>query len=90
MVVVLVLVGGPPHGVLGVFVHDDVLVFGGTAGVDAGHHVDGVQLGDLADFVAGEAGLGLLLEQLLIGRIVDNLGGTGNAVLFDAISFHNY
>ena len=90
VVVVLVLVGSPPHGVLGVLIHDDVLVFGGAAGVDTGHDVDGIQLGELAHLVASQAGLGFLLEQQFVGRIVDDFGSTGNTVLFDAIGFHNY
>ena len=88
MVVVLVLVGGPPHGVLGVVVHDDELVFGGAAGVDAGHNVDGAQLADLALFVALQTGLGLLLEEHLVGRIVYDLGGAGDAILAQIQMFH--
>ena len=81
VVVVLELVGGPPHGVLGVGVHDDVLIFGGAAGVHAGHDVDGAQLADLALLVAFQSGIHLGGEQLLIGGVVDNLGGSGNTVL---------
>ena len=81
MVVVLELVGGPPHGILGVGVHDDVLVFGGAAGVHAGHDVDGAQLGQLALLIAGQSGIHLSVEQSLVGGIVDDLGGTGDAVM---------
>ena len=90
VVVVLVRVGGPPHGVLGVLVHDDVLVFGGTAGIDAGHDVNGIQLGLLTDLVAFQAGLGLLIVEQLVGRIMDNLGSTGNAILFNSVCFHDW
>ena len=45
---------------------DDVLVFGGAASVDTGHDVDGIQLGELAHLVAGQAGLGFLLEQQFV------------------------
>ena len=81
MVVVLVRVGGPPHGVLGVVVNDDILVFGGAAGVDAGHNVDGAQFADLADLIAFQTGLRLFGEEHLVGRIVDDLGGAGDAIL---------
>ena len=89
VVVVLVLVGSPPNGVLGVLVHDDVLVLRRTAGVDAGHNVDSIQFGLLAHFVTGEAGLGLFLVEHLVGRIVDDFRGAGNAVLFNSVSFHD-
>ena len=81
MVVVLVLVGSPPHGVLGVLVHNDELVLGRTAGVDAGHNVHSTQLADLALFVAFQTGLGLFLEQLLVGGVVHDLSRAGNAIL---------
>lgn len=81
VVVVLVLRAGPPHGVLGGLVHDDELILGGAAGVDASHDVDCAQLADLALFVAFQAGLGLLSKQLLVGGVVNDVGGAGNAVL---------
>ena len=81
VVVVLVRIGGPPHGVLGVVVDDDILVFGGAAGVDAGHDVDGAQLADLADLIAFQTRLRLFGEEHLVGRIVDDLGGAGDAIL---------
>ena len=81
VVVVLVLVGSPPHGVLGVLVHNDELVLGRTAGVDAGHNVHSTQLADLALFVAFQTGLGLFLEQLLVGGVVHDLSRAGNAIL---------
>ncbi len=80
MVVVLVALGGPPDGVLGVLVHDDELILGGAAGVHAGHDVDGVQLGQLALLVAGQGGVHLVVEQQLVGGIVDDLLGAGDAV----------
>ena len=89
MVVILVGIGRPPHGVLGVGVHDDVLIFGGATGVDAGHDVHGAQLGDLALFIAGQLGLGFLLEQLFIGRIVNDFGRSGNAILSQIEFRHN-
>ena len=88
LVVVLVLGGGPPHGVLGGLVHNDELVLGGTAGVDAGHHVDGAQFADLALLVAFQAGLGFLGEQLFIRRVVHDLGGAGDTVFGKVNVFH--
>ena len=81
VVVVLVLVRSPPNGVLGVFVHDDVLILGGTASVNTSHNVDSTQLADLTLFVAYQFGLGLFLEQQLVGRIVHDLSRAGDAIL---------
>ena len=81
MVVVLVLVRSPPNGVLGVFVHDDVLILGGTTSVNTSHNVDSTQLADLTLFVAYQFGLGLFLEQQLVGRIVHDLSRAGDAIL---------
>ena len=53
----------------------------GTAGVNAGHDVDGAQFAQLALVVAGEVRVHLVLEQLFIGRIVDDFSGSGNAIL---------
>ena len=81
VVVVLVLIAGPPHGVLGVLVHHDELVLGRTAGVDAGHHVHSTQLADLTLLVAFQLGIGLLCEQLLVGGVVHDFSRAGNAIL---------
>ena len=81
MVVVLVLVGGPPHGILGGIVHDDELVFRGAAGVNASHDVDRAQLADLSLFIALQTRLGLLLEEHFVGRIVDDLSRPGDPIL---------
>ena len=80
LVVVFELVGGPPHGIPGGVVHHNELVLGGAAGVDAGHDVDGPQVGDLSPVIALQAGLGLLLKQELIGGIADNFRGTSNTI----------
>ena len=90
VVVVLVLVAGPPNGVLGVLVHDDVLVLGRTAGVNAGHDIDSAQLGDLALLIAGQLGFGLLLEQHLIRGVMHDLGRAGNAILSQIQICHVY
>ena len=86
VVVVLIRLGSPPHGVLGVVVNDDILVLRGAAGVDAGHDVHSAKLADLTDFVAFQAGFGLLRKQRLIRGVADDLGGTGNAI-FAQIQF---
>ena len=88
MVVVLIRFGGPPHGVLGVVIDNNILIFGGAAGVDAGHDVDGAQLADLAFFVANQTRLGFLFEKHLIRGIAHDLGGTRNAI-FAQIQFRH-
>ena len=90
VVVVLVLVAGPPDGVLGVLVNNDVLVLGGTAGVNAGHNVDSAQLGDLALLIAGQLGFGLFLEQHLVRGVMHDLGRAGNAILSQIQICHVY
>ena len=82
LVIVSELLGGPPNGVLGGLIHNDELVFGGTAGVDTGHNVDGAQLSQLTLVIAFQGGIHLSLEQLLVRRVVDDLGSTGDAILF--------
>ena len=54
VVVVLILGCRPPNGILGILVHHDVFVFGRAAGVDTGHHVDGIQFGQLAFVIASQ------------------------------------
>ena len=81
MVVVLVSVRRPPHGVLGGVIHDDELIFRGTAGVDAGHYVHGAQLADLTLFVALKAGFGLFLKEHFVRRIVDDFGRPSDTIL---------
>ena len=89
LVVVLALVRGPPHGVLGDVVHDDELVLGGAAGVDAGHNVDGAQLADLALFKAFQTGLGLFGEQSLKRGVMKDLGSTDDTVFLKIDSSHD-
>ena len=81
MVIILVLIGCPPNGVLGILIHDDVFVLGGTTGKFSGHDIDGTKLADLALLIPGKTRLCLLLEQLFIGRIIDNFRSAGNSVL---------
>ena len=82
MVVVLIAVGGPPHGVLGIAVHDDILVLRRAAGIDAGHHIHGIKLGDLANLIASQLLLGFLSKEFFIGGVVNDLVYAGNTVLF--------
>ena len=89
MVVVLVFVAGPPHGVLGVLVHDDELILGGAAGVDTGHNVDGTQLADLTLLVAFQTGLGLLFKQLLIRGVIHDLSRAGDTILAQIYLCHD-
>ena len=81
VVVIGILGSGPPYGVLGVLVHDDEFVFGGTAGVDAGHDVDCAQLGLDALVKAFEVFTHLFLIQELKGRVADDLCCAGDAIL---------
>ncbi len=82
-VVVFVFGGCPPHGVLGVFVENDELVFGRAAGVDACHHVHCAELGGYAFLEAFEAGSGFVLEEFVVGGVVDYLSGALDAVGFE-------
>ena len=90
LVVVLVLLGGPPDGVLRRIVHHEELVLGRTAGVDAGHHVHGIHLGQLALLESLQTGLGLLAEQFVVRRVVDHFGRTRDTVLFQINLSHSF
>ena len=79
-VVVFVFVGGPPYGVLAHFVHHKEFVFGRTSGVNARHHVDGVEFGKTAFVVACKAGFCFLGKQRFVRRIVKHLANAGDAV----------
>ena len=81
LVVVLVLVGGPPDRILGGLVHDEELVLGRTARVDARHDVHGTHVGQLTLLVAAQALLGLLTKEFVVGGIVHDLGHTRDPVL---------
>ena len=81
LVVVLVALGSPPHGVLGVLVHDDEFILGGAAGIDAGHNIDGSQFADAALLVAFQAGLGLFCEEFVIRGVVHDLGRAADTIL---------
>ena len=74
MVVILVLLTGPPYGVLGVLIHYNVLVLRRTSGIDTGHDVDSTKFGYLTFFVALKARLGLFVEKNFVRRVVEYLG----------------
>ena len=81
MVIVLVLLAGPPDLVLALGVLHDVLVLRRTTGIDTSHHVHGVQLGVLTLVETGQACLGLFLKKILIRRIVGNHGTASDTIL---------
>ena len=89
LVVVLILVGSPPDGILGGLVHYEELVLGRTAGIDTRHHVHGAHVGQLTLLVAAKALLRLLTEQLVVGGIVHDFRHTGNPVLLQIHFVHN-
>ena len=62
VVVVLVFIGGPPYGILGIFIHYDELIFRRAAGVDTCHYIDSAELADSALFIAFQAGLCFFFE----------------------------
>ena len=76
VVVVVILLRVPPYGVVRSLIVNDELVLRRTTGVDTGEHVDSTQLCLVAYLVALETFLGLLVEQHLIRRIVQNLSST--------------
>jgi len=89
LVIVLVLVGGPPDRILGGLVHHEELVLGRTAGIDARHHVHGAHIGQLTLLEAAQAFLGLLTEQLVVRGIVHDLGHARDPVLFQIHLVHS-
>ena len=62
MVIIRVFGRRPPHRIFGIFIHDDVLVLWGTPGINAGHNVHGIQLGQLAFFIPFQTGLHFFFE----------------------------
>ena len=79
VVVIGILRSVPPNSIFGVGIHYDVFVFGRASGIDACHYVDCIELGELAFVVAGEGGVHLHLEQLLIRGVVMDFLHAGNA-----------
>ena len=62
MVVVLIFIGCPPNSILGVFIHNDKLVFRGTSCINTGHNVYRTKLCFLALFIACQFRSGLFFE----------------------------
>ena len=81
VVVVLVFLRSPPYCVVRILVVNDELVLRRTAGVDTSHHVYGAELSLLTYLEPLETFLGLLVEQHLIRRIVQNLSSTCDSIL---------
>ena len=94
VVVVRILGRSPPDFAggtdLGGLVIDDVLVFRGTAGVDAGHHVDGAELGHLSLVETFETGFGFLIVKDFVRGVVQNLLHALDAILGQIDFCHNY
>ena len=63
MVIVLVLIRGPPYSVLRVLVHNDVLILRRTASIDTSLYINSTQLSLFAYLVALETSLSLFLKQ---------------------------
>ena len=81
MVVVLIFIRGPPYGILGIFIHNDILIFRRTSCVDTSHYVYCAKLSNLTPLVTFQFGLGLLFVQEIIRRIVHDFRRSGNAIL---------
>ena len=82
VIIVLVLVGGPPHGITRGLIIDDEFILRRTARVDARHNIDRiVHLRHLAALISLEVGAQFLTEQLVIVRIVNNFCRACNTVL---------
>ena len=80
VVIVFVFVAGPPYGVLAVFVDNDEFILGGAAGVNAGHDVHSVKLGEHALVKALKAGLHFVFKKLLVRGVADDLRSAGDTV----------
>ena len=96
MVVVLVLVGGPPDRIMRGLIVDDVLILRGASRIDARHDVDSIlHLRHLSTLISLKVRAQLLTKQLIVAWIVNNLRCPRNAVLcqinrcHDITSFSN-
>ena len=78
----------PPHVLFGSRVAHNVLVFGRTAGKDAGIHRHGAGFGKVATVKAIRTGSGFMLEKLLVRKVVKNFLGAGNTIAFQV--FHQF
>ncbi len=71
---------GPPHGIAGDVVADDVFVFRRAAGEDAGIDGDGTQLGDYPTLKTFQRWVCFFLKQQFIARVVNDFANVVNAV----------
>ena len=89
VIVIGIVIGGPPYGILGFLIHHDKFILGRTSGVYTRHDIDGTQLTDLPHIISGEAGFGLFLKQSFIAGIVHNLCRTSDTILVQ-INFSHF
>ena len=93
VVVVRIAFRGPPDfaglAFFGGLVIDNVLVFRGAAGIDAGHDVDRAEFGNLTLVVALQTGLGLLVVEDFVGRVVKDFLDALDPVLGQIEFCHN-
>ena len=66
MVVILVFLGGPPNGILGILILYDKFVFRRTTGINACHYIDRIQFCQIALVIPRQIRLRFLFEQHLI------------------------
>ena len=81
MIIVLILVRGPPYCVLRVLIHNDELILRRTSGVDTSSDINSTQLGNLSLLIAFQFRLCLLCKQIFIRRIVYNFCSSSNTIL---------
>jgi hypothetical protein len=91
-IVVGVAFGAPPNlsggSLFGGFVIHDVFVFRGASGIDACHYIDGAEFGNLSLFVALKTGLGFLVEENFVARVIDYFCNPCDAILGENIFIH--
>ncbi len=80
-VVVLIVVGSPPHGVLGNVVAHQIFVFRRTACINAGKDVDRTVGGKDATLVAFQLRVQLVAVQVVVAWIVDDVFDIFDAIL---------
>ena len=81
LVVILIFVRSPPHGVLACLVVYEEFVFRRTAGVDTSHYIYCTQFCHLTFFITFQRRFGLFCEQNIVRRIVNDFLHVGDSVL---------
>ena len=82
VIVVRILLGGPPNRIMRGLIIDNVLILRRTARIDARHDIDRIlHLRHLPALIALEVRAELLAKQLVIVRVVDNLCRARDTVL---------